>query len=82
MTLNPNLTELGIIKDLVREIVTTRTNEMDCPECFENLDHYADLILYGENASAVMPRLHHHLEQCIHCNQEFEALLKALQEID
>jgi hypothetical protein len=74
--------DLGVVKELVREIVTTRPNEMDCPECFKDLDRYADLILCGEDASAIMPRLHHHLERCVHCSQEFEALVQALRALD
>jgi hypothetical protein len=79
--MNPdeNPMDLRVVKELVQEIVTTRPNEIDCPECFESLDRYADLILYGEDASAIMPTLHHHLEQCIHCSQEFEALVTALR---
>jgi hypothetical protein len=70
-----------MVKKLVLEIVTTRADEMDCPECYEHLDYYADLILRGEDAAAVMPRLQDHLERCIHCREEFEALLVALRSL-
>ena len=71
-------TYLAQVRELVREIVTTRTGEMDCPECYEHMDHFADLILNGVDAARVMPRLQAHLEQCVHCREEFEALLVAV----
>ncbi|MBN1642168.1 MAG: hypothetical protein JXA09_13115 [Anaerolineae bacterium] len=67
------------VKAIVREIVATRTDEMDCPECHEHLDQYADLLLGGGDPHAVMPRLREHLESCAHCREEFEALLDALR---
>ena len=74
-----NATHLEKIRAIVREIVATRTDEMDCPECHAHLDRYADLLLDGANAYAVMPRLREHLEHCAHCQEEFEALLEALR---
>ncbi len=79
MNRDSNATHVLKIKAIVREIVATRTDEMDCPECHEHLDRYADLILDGSNALAVMPRLRDHLEHCAHCQEEFEALLDALR---
>ena len=68
-----------LIKEMVREIVTTREDEMDCPECFEHMDHFADLLLNGKELPDLMLRLRDHLEHCPHCNEEFDALLNALR---
>ncbi|MFN2129376.1 MAG: hypothetical protein ACK2VD_02545 [Anaerolineae bacterium] len=67
------------VRTFIREIVTVQFDEMDCPECFEYLDHFADLILNGADAARMMPRLHDHLERCAHCREEFEALLAAVR---
>jgi hypothetical protein len=67
------------VRLLIRQIVTTRPGEMDCPECFEHIDYFADLILNGADTAGVMPRLQEHLEQCVHCREEFEALLVAVR---
>ena len=79
MDINQQATHLEKIRSIVREIVSTRTDEMDCPECHEHLDRYADLLLDGADARDVMPRLREHLEHCPHCQEEFEALLDALR---
>jgi hypothetical protein len=67
------------VRSLIREIVTTRPGEMDCPECYEHMDRFADLVLNGVDTTGLMPRLQEHLERCIHCREEFEALLVAVR---
>ena len=79
MTTDPKIVDIRTIKTIVREIVTTRADEMDCPECYQHMDHFADLILNGAEAAIVMPRLHDHLRHCAHCREEFEVLLSALR---
>jgi hypothetical protein len=71
-----------MIKDMVLDLVTTRPDEMDCPECFEHMDHFADLLASGENAVTIMPRLHRHLERCALCREVFEALLAAVRSLE
>jgi len=70
-----------MIKDMVREIVTTREDEMDCPECFEHMDHFADLLVSGADLDNTMLRLRDHLEHCPHCKEEFDALLGAVRSL-
>jgi hypothetical protein len=82
MAAEPIPVKLQIIKDMVCDIVTARTDEMDCPECFEHMDGFADLLLNGADPMEVMPRLQNHLEHCRHCSEEFEALLNALRGLD
>ena len=81
MSANPKAVDVQVIKDMVRELVTIRPDEMDCPECFEHMDHFADLLASGEDAAAIMPRLHQHLEHCALCREEFEALLNAVRSL-
>ena len=82
MATEPKASNIQLIKDMVRELVTTRPDEMDCPECFEHLDHFADLLVSGEDAALTMPKLQEHLERCVFCREEFEALLTALRALE
>jgi hypothetical protein len=82
MATEPKAYDIQLIKDMVRELVTTRPDEMDCPECFEHMDHFADLLVSGEDAALIMPKLHEHLERCALCREEFEALLNALRALE
>jgi hypothetical protein len=76
---DPNAARMVKVRALIREIVTIRFDEMDCPECFEHMDYFADLIVDGADAAGAMPRLRDHLERCVHCREEFEALLTAVR---
>ena len=82
MTTEPKAFDIQLIKDMVRELVTTRPDEMDCPECFEHMDHFADLLVSGVDAAVIMPKLQEHLERCAFCREEFEALLNALRALE
>jgi len=59
--------------------MTTHPDELDCDECFEQLDSCAELALLGRPLDQARPLVHDHLELCVDCREEFEALLRALQ---
>jgi hypothetical protein len=71
----------GIVRfrALARRLVTTRPDEIDCGECFERLDRFAELIEAGSSPSRAMPLVQDHLDRCPDCKQEFLALMKAIQ---
>ena len=67
------------LNQIIHEVITTRPDELTCPQCFDHLDRFAEITLVGMNASEAMPLVQDHLEHCIECKQEFEALLLALK---
>ena len=67
------------LKQIIQEVVTTRPDEISCGQCFDHLDHFAEITLVGVNAAEAMPLVQDHLEHCRECKQEFEALLEALR---
>jgi hypothetical protein len=73
--------DMDTIKQMVRGIMTTRADEIDCAECFEQLDQFVELVLAGKSISDAMPLVQHHLDHCRDCKEEFEVLLKALRSI-
>lgn len=68
-----------LLQKMVKAAVNTREDELDCDECFEQLDAFVELRLRGKDAAAAMPLVEDHLRRCGDCREEFEALLKALQ---
>lgn len=76
MTLN-----LEKVKKLVRDILTTRDDEIGCEECFEQLNRFVELVLAGRDAAQAMPLVEDHLRRCADCHEEFEALLVALRAV-
>ena len=69
----------GEVVKLVRVIAETHETEIDCDECFERLDRFAEMELSGLEASAAMPLVSDHLDKCADCRSKFEALLRALR---
>jgi hypothetical protein len=67
------------IKRMVRGIVTAHPDELGCDECFEELDQFVEMELAGQDAAGALPLVQDHLERCLYCREEFEALLSALQ---
>jgi hypothetical protein len=73
--------DVDTLKQMVRGIMSTRADEIDCNECFKQLDHFSELSLAGKSADEAMPLVKHHLETCPDCKEEFEVLLKAINAV-
>ena len=65
---------------LLQSVFETEAYEINCMECFELLDEYAEFIVEGGNTDEIMPAVRQHLGQCNCCTREFEALMVMLQE--
>jgi hypothetical protein len=57
----------------------TRDDEFSCEEVFGRLDEYVDCILAQRDVGSERPLLEHHLERCVDCRDELEALVHALE---
>jgi hypothetical protein len=58
----------------LQNIQDTREQEISCSECFDLVSPYVELELSGRDATAKMPKLQQHLDQCATCRQEYETL--------
>jgi len=65
---------------LLQSALATEAYEINCMECFDLLDQYAEFILEGGNPAEIMPTVRLHLDHCNCCTHEFEALMVILQE--
>jgi hypothetical protein len=74
--------DVDTIKQMVRGIVTTRSDEIGCDECFEQVDRFAEMVLQGKNAAEAMPLVEDHLRRCKDCHEEYQALLEALRAVN
>lgn len=70
---------LNILKKMMHSVVSTRPDEIGCDDCFAQLDQFAEQVLAGKNAAEAMPLVQDHLDRCMDCREEFEALLRALR---
>ena len=58
----------------------TEENDLDCDGVHALIDQFAECVTRGEDAAALMPLVQSHLGRCPGCNEEFEALLRMMEE--
>ena len=63
----------------LQNIYDTQEIEISCSECFDQVSHFVEVELSGDDATAKMPQLRQHLDQCAACRQEYEALREIAQ---
>lgn len=63
---------------LMGMIEQTKDVEISCDEVFALIDQYAELAARGEDVAHLMPIVKHHLEMCVDCSQEYDALMRIL----
>lgn len=71
-----------VIKKLIGAVRKTRPDEIGCDECFDQIHEFAELELKGKSPEKAMPLVQDHLEKCGECREEYEALLKAMKELE
>lgn len=69
-----------MLKQLFKMISNTREDEIDCDDVLNIVDVYAEAVARGEDPSEMLPLVKHHLELCAPCLEEYEALLRILEE--
>ena len=76
MELNPET-----LKKMLVMLTNTHAGEgeLSCDECYEEIDHFAEIELVGKSAAEAMPLVQEHLEHCQDCREEYEALIAALK---
>jgi hypothetical protein len=71
--------EMTRLKGMINMVDATAEIELACEEAYRLLDEYADMMLRGEDPEVLLPQVKHHLEMCMDCREEYEALLAALR---
>ena len=69
-----------VIERFLRILEEVRLEEMPCSQVYARLDEYVEKEMHGEEAAQVMPLLKEHLDLCPDCCEEYETLLKVLDE--
>jgi len=69
------------IKMLSFLIRNTAEEEIDCGECYDQMDVFAEKYLEGKSSSEQIDLVQDHLKKCMDCREEYEQLLKALKSL-
>jgi hypothetical protein len=65
---------------LMRRMVGPSGPELECEQCFEQLDRYVELELAGADADSEVPGMSAHLSGCPACEEDHQSLLALLRE--
>jgi hypothetical protein len=68
-----------LVSNIMPAVDHTAIEEYSCDQVYELLDQFTELVYRQEDADHLMPLVHHHLDMCGDCREEFEALLRILQ---
>ena len=61
-------------EDWLKNIYATQEEEISCTECFDLVSSFVELEVSGQDATAKMPQVKQHLNQCPACRYEYEIL--------
>jgi hypothetical protein len=75
----PDSPDPAVMQRMVTQLARTRAQELSCDEVYELLDVFAEHVRRGEDAAALLPLVHHHLEMCPDCREELTALLRSIE---
>ncbi len=71
-----------LLKKMIRMVKMTKSDEIGCDECFEELHQFAEMELAGKSPEEALPLVKDHLERCGSCREEYEALLEAMKGLE
>jgi hypothetical protein len=74
----PQANSLHELRVLLKLLAQTKPQEVSCDDVAEALAEFTEMQRRGENVAHLMPLVHHHLEMCPGCREEYEALMQAL----
>lgn len=66
------------MRKLLVMVENTDDVEIGCDEVFDVLDQYVELEAHGEDVTKLLPLVRKHLDRCLDCREEYEALVKVL----
>lgn len=53
-------------------------NPIDCETCSIHFHRLAELVAAGASVTELLPEVQQHLDCCLECNEEFQALLSII----
>jgi hypothetical protein len=60
--------------ELIRRLLGPSGPELDCDQCFAELDRFVELELAGAAAEEAIPGMRAHLEGCPACHEDYLSL--------
>jgi hypothetical protein len=68
------------MKRLLQSLAMTDEQELSCDDVFALLDQFAEMVKRGEDTAEYMPLVQKHLTMCPDCREEYETLLRIMDD--
>ena len=69
-----------LVTRIMHRLVATDEEEISCDEVFALVDEYAEASQRGEDVAVLKPLIRYHLDVCRECDEQYQALLRVLEE--
>lgn len=76
------MTPRPLWKTLLNLVLEEEKIGLNCEECYNLMDQYADMLDSGVPPSEVMGLVKQHLSHCPNCDELFQSMLLMIQEAD
>lgn len=70
------------INNLLGLVSSVESDGLDCDGCFGQIAEFAEIHLSAQQVPEAMKAVERHLQQCVCCKDEFNALLEGLKAIE
>jgi len=70
-----------ILKKMVMMVKMTKSEEIGCDDCFDEMNEFAEMELAGKSPERAMPLVEEHINRCRDCKEEYEALVEAMKSL-
>lgn len=70
------------LEELLRLVGLTSDNEINCEQCLALVAEFAEQALAGKSVPEGLKAVEQHLSVCLECREEYEALQRALGELE
>lgn len=70
------------IASLLGLVSSTKQDDLDCDGCYGRLAEFAELHLASQEIPEAMQAVERHLQQCLCCKDEYNALLDGLRDLE
>lgn len=74
------MSEKPLWKTLLSLAIESQEYGLNCEECYNLLDQYADILDSGVEPSEVVGMVKQHLDHCSNCDELFQAMLLIAEE--
>ncbi|KXK13339.1 MAG: hypothetical protein UZ14_CFX002001755 [Chloroflexi bacterium OLB14] len=68
-----------VVFKFIQVLEQARADELDCQGVYARLDEFVEHEVHGKDVEKIAPLIREHLDMCSDCYDEYEALLRVIE---